>query len=157
MLAGLFSRTIVVVSSEPQIRCPDCYAIDMAKMDRLIAFSDSSQLLKDRNMYHIIDEVYTKCKAQENLPDEQVVNFVKEIYEPFTDDEISDKISEMLHPQTVKAELKIMFQTVENLHISCPDNLGDWYFTGDYPTAGGNRVVNRAFMNFYEGKDARAY
>jgi len=157
MLDRLNPKKIVVVSSAPQIRYPDCYGIDMAKMETLIAFNATLELLKDRNMYHIIDEVYTKCKAQENLPDEQVVNFVKEIYEPFTDDEISDKISEMLHPETVKAELKIMFQTVENLHISCPDNLGDWYFTGDYPTAGGNRVVNRAFMNFYEGKDARAY
>lgn len=157
MLDRLNPKKIVVVSSAPQIRYPDCYGIDMAKMETLIAFNATLELLKDRNMYHIIDEVYTKCKAQENLPDEQVVNFVKEIYAPFTDDEISDKISEMLHPETVKAELKIMFQTVENLHISCPDNLGDWYFTGDYPTAGGNRVVNRAFMNFYEGKDARAY
>ncbi len=157
MLDRLNPKKIVVVSSAPQIRYPDCYGIDMAKMETLIAFNATLELLKDRNMYHIIDEVYTKCKAQENLPDEQVVNFVKEIYAPFTDDEISDKISEMLHPETVKAELKIMFQTVENLHISCPDNLGDWYFTGDYPTAGGNRVVNRAFMNFYERKDARAY
>ncbi|MEG1377963.1 MAG: amidophosphoribosyltransferase, partial [Myroides sp.] len=112
---------------------------------------------KDRNMYHIIDEVYAKCKTQEHLPDAEVTNFVKEIYNPFTDVEISDKISEMLHPETVKADLKVMFQTVENLHISCPDNLGDWYFTGNYPTAGGNRVVNRAFMNFVEGNDERAY
>jgi len=157
MLDRLNPKKIVVVSSAPQIRYPDCYGIDMAKMESLIAFNATLELLKDRNIYHIIDEVYAKCKAQENLPDEQVVNYVKEIYAPFSDEEISDKISEMLHPETVKADLKVMFQTVENLHISCPDNLGDWYFTGDYPTAGGNRVVNRAFMNFYEGKDARAY
>ncbi|HLV51803.1 MAG TPA: hypothetical protein VKY44_07580 [Flavobacterium sp.] len=157
MLDRLNPKKIVVVSSAPQIRYPDCYGIDMAKMESLIAFNATLELLKDRNIYHIIDEVYAKCKAQENLPDEQVVNYVKEIYAPFSDEEISDKISEMLHPETVKADLKIMFQTVENLHISCPDNLGDWYFTGNYPTAGGNRVVNRAFMNFYEGKDARAY
>ena len=157
MLDRLNPKKIVVVSSAPQIRYPDCYGIDMAKMESLIAFNATLELLKDRNIYHIIDEVYAKCKAQENLPDEEVVNHVKEIYAPFTPEEISDKISEMLHPETVKAELKIMYQTVENLHISCPDNLGDWYFTGDYPTAGGNRVVNRAFMNFYEGKDARAY
>lgn len=157
MLDRLNPKKIVVVSSAPQIRYPDCYGIDMAKMESLIAFNATLELLKDRNIYHIIDEVYAKCKAQENLPDEEVINHVKEIYAPFTPEEISDKISEMLHPETVKAELKIMYQTVENLHISCPDNLGDWYFTGDYPTAGGNRVVNRAFMNFYEGKDARAY
>ncbi|SEH86041.1 amidophosphoribosyltransferase [Paenimyroides aquimaris] len=157
MLDRLTPKKIIVVSSAPQIRYPDCYGIDMAKMETLIAFNATLELLKDRNMYHIIDEVYAKCKAQEHLPDEEVINYVKEIYAPFTDEEISDKISEMLHPETVKADLKVMFQTVENLHISCPDNLGDWYFTGNYPTAGGNRVVNRAFMNFVEGKDARAY
>lgn len=157
MLDRLKPKKIIVVSSAPQIRYPDCYGIDMAKLETLIAFNATLELLKDRNQYHIIDEVYQKCKSQEHLPDHEVSNFVKEIYDPFTDEEISDKISEMLHPDTVNAEVKIMFQTVENLHISCPDNLGDWYFTGNYPTAGGNRVVNRAFMNFYEGKDARAY
>lgn len=157
MLDRLNPKKIIVVSSAPQIRYPDCYGIDMAKMETLIAFNATLELLKDRNMYHIIDEVYAKCKAQEHLPDEEVINYVKEIYAPFTDEEISNKISEMLHPETVKADLKVMFQTVENLHVSCPDNLGDWYFTGNYPTAGGNRVVNRAFMNFVEGKDARAY
>ena len=157
MLDRLNPKKIIVVSSAPQIRYPDCYGIDMAKMETLIAFNATLELLKDRNMYHLIDEVYAKCKAQEHLPDEELVNHVKEIYETFTDEEISDKISEMLHPDTVKADLKIMFQTVENLHVSCPENLGDWYFTGNYPTAGGNRVVNRAFMNFVEGKDARAY
>lgn len=157
MLDRLNPKKIVVVSSAPQIRYPDCYGIDMAKLETLIAFNATLELLKDRNMYHIIDEIYTKCKAQENLPDEQVVNYVKEMYAPFTDEEISDKISEMLHPASVNADVKIIFQTVENLHVSCPDNLGDWYFTGNYPTVGGNRVVNRAFMNFYEGKDARAY
>lgn len=157
MLDRLKPKKIIVVSSAPQIRYPDCYGIDMAKLETLIAFNATLELLKDRNQYHIIDEVYQKCKSQEHLPDHEVRNFVKEIYEPFTDEEISDKISEMLHPDTVNAEVKIMFQTVENLHISCPDNLGDRYFTGNYPTAGGNRVVNRAFMNFYEGKDARAY
>lgn len=157
MLNRLKPKKIIVVSSAPQIRYPDCYGIDMAKLETLIAFNATLELLKDRNQYHIIDEVYQKCKSQEHLPDHEVRNFVKEIYEPFTDEEISDKISEMLHPDTVNVEVKIMFQTVENLHISCPDNLGDWYFTGNYPTAGGNRVVNRAFMNFYEGKDARAY
>lgn len=157
MLDRLNPKKIMVVSSAPQIRYPDCYGIDMAKMETLIAFTASLELLKDRNMYHIVDEVYAKCKAQENLPDAEVINHVKEIYAPFTDQEISDKISVMLRPDTVKADVKIVFQTVENLHQACPDNLGDWYFTGNYPTHGGNRVVNRAFMNFYEGKDARAY
>jgi amidophosphoribosyltransferase len=101
--------------------------------------------------------VYQKCKTQENYNDDKVINYVKEIYEPFTDQQISDKIAAMLCSAEIKAEVKIIFQTVENLHIACPKNLGDWYFTGDYPTPGGNRVVNRAFMNFYEGKDARAY
>ncbi|HUH25060.1 MAG TPA: hypothetical protein VLY87_00395, partial [Flavobacterium sp.] len=157
MLDRLNPKKIIVVSSAPQIRYPDCYGIDMAKLETLIAFNATLELLQDRKMYHIIDEIYNKCKTQENLPDTEVVNYVKEMYAPFTDEEISDKISEMLHPSSVKADVKIMFQTVENLHISCPDNLGDWYFTGEYPTPGGNRVVNRAFMNFYEGKDSRAY
>src|SRR5690554_375014 len=157
MLDRLNPKKIIVVSSAPQIRYPDCYGIDMAKMETLIAFNATLELLKERNMYHIIDEIYGKCKAEENLPDAEVTNYVKEMYAPFSAEEISDKISEMLHPDSVKAELKIMFQTIENLHISCPENLGDWYFTGDYPTPGGNRVVNREFMNFYEGKDDRAY
>lgn len=157
MLDRLNPKKIIVVSSAPQIRYPDCYGIDMAKMETLIAFNATLELLKERNMYHIIDEIYAKCKAEENLPDDEVTNYVKEMYAPFSAEEISDKISEMLHPDSVKADLKIMFQTIENLHISCPENLGDWYFTGDYPTPGGNRVVNRAFMNFYEGKDDRAY
>lgn len=157
MMDRLKPKRIVVVSSAPQIRYPDCYGIDMAKLEGLVAFRAALELLKDRNLYHIVDEVYAKCKAQENLPDDQMVNYVTEIYEPFKDQEVSDKIAEMLSSPEVKAEVKIIFQTVENLHIACPKNLGDWYFTGDYPTAGGNRVVGRAFMNFYEGKDARAY
>ena len=157
MMDRLKPKRIVVVSSAPQIRYPDCYGIDMAKLEGLVAFKATLELLKERNLYHIIDEVYAKCKAQENLMDSEVVNYVKEIYEPFQPQEVSDKISEMLTDDSVNAEVKIIFQTVEDLHIACPKNLGDWYFTGDYPTAGGNRVVNRAFMNFYEGKDARAY
>ncbi|WP_448606150.1 amidophosphoribosyltransferase [Paenimyroides ceti] len=157
MLDRLNPKKIIVISSAPQIRYPDCYGIDMAKMESLIAFNATLELLKERNLYHIVEEVYQKSKAQEHLPDAEVVNYVKELYAPFTDQEIADKISEMLHPEDVKADVKIMFQTVENLHKACPDHLGDWYFTGDYPTKGGNRVVSRAFMNFYEGKDARAY
>ncbi|NBL64693.1 amidophosphoribosyltransferase [Flavobacterium sp. NST-5] len=157
MMDRLNPKKIVIVSSAPQIRYPDCYGIDMAKLEGLIAFQAALELLKENNLYHIVDEVYQKSKAQENFKDADVVNYVTEIYAPFTDQEISDKIAEMLNSEEIKAEVKIIFQTVENLHKACPKNLGDWYFTGDYPTPGGNRVVNRAFMNFYEGKDARAY
>src|SRR5574343_860160 len=157
MMDRLNPKRIVVVSSAPQIRYPDCYGIDMAKLEGLIAFQAAIELLKERNQYHIVDDVYKKCKAQEKLNDAEVVNFVTEIYAPFTDTEISNKIAAQLQPKNIKAEVKISNQTVANLHLACPKNLGDWYFTGDYPTPGGNRVVNRAFMNFYEGKDARAY
>ncbi len=157
MMDRLKPKRIVIVSSAPQIRYPDCYGIDMAKLEGLVAFRAALELLKERNLYHIVDEVYTKCKAQENFKDAEVVNYVTAIYEPFTPEEVSDKIAEMLSSPEINAEVKIIFQTVEDLHIACPKNLGDWYFTGDYPTPGGNRVVNRAFMNFYEGKDARAY
>ena len=157
MMDRLHPKKIVVVSSAPQIRYPDCYGIDMAKLEGLVAFRAALALLKERNLYHIVEEVYQKSKAQENFTDADVVNYVKEIYAPFTDQEISDKIAEMLTPENTNAEVKIIYQTVADLHIACPKNLGDLYFTGDYPTDGGNRVVNRAFMNFYEGKDARAY
>ncbi|NGY36486.1 amidophosphoribosyltransferase [Flavobacterium sp. XN-5] len=157
MMDRLKPKSIVIVSSAPQIRYPDCYGIDMAKLEGLVAFRAALELLKDRNLYHIVDEVYLKCKAQENYKDPDVINYVTAIYEPFQPQEISDKIAEMLSSPEINAEVKIIFQTVEDLHVACPKNLGDWYFTGDYPTAGGNRVVNRAFMNFYEGKDARAY
>jgi len=157
MMDRLNPKKIVVVSSAPQIRYPDCYGIDMAKLEGLVAFQAALELLKERNLYHIVDEVYAKCKAQENFKDSEVINYVTEIYAPFEPQEVSDKIAVMLSSEDIKAEVKIIFQTVENLHIACPKNLGDWYFTGDYPTPGGNRVVNRAFMNFYEGKDSRAY
>lgn len=157
MMDRLNPKKIVVVSSAPQIRYPDCYGIDMAKLEGLVAFQAALELLKERNLYHIVDEVYAKCKAQENFKDADVINYVTEIYAPFEPQEVSDKIATMLSSEDINAEVKIIFQTVENLHIACPKNLGDWYFTGDYPTPGGNRVVNRAFMNFYEGKDSRAY
>ena len=157
MMDRLHPKKIVVVSSAPQIRYPDCYGIDMAKLEGLVAFRAALALLKERNLYHIVEEVYQKSKAQENFTDADLVNYVKEIYAPFTDQEISDKIAEMLTPENTNAKVKIIYQTVADLHKACPKNLGDWYFTGDYPTDGGNRVVNRAFMNFYEGKDARAY
>jgi len=157
MMDRLKPKRIVIVSSAPQIRYPDCYGIDMAKLEGLVAFRAALALLKERNLYHIVDEVYAKCKAQENFADKDVVNYVTEIYNQFTQEEISEKIAEMLSSPEINAEVKIIFQTVDDLHVACPKNLGDWYFTGDYPTPGGNRVVNRAFMNFYEGKDARAY
>ena len=157
MMDRLHPKRIVVVSSAPQIRFPDCYGIDMARLEGLVAFQATLALLKERNLYHIVDEVYAKCKAQANYKDNDVINYVTEIYKPFTAQEISDKIAELLTSDDIKAEVKIIFQTVDNLHLACPKNLGDWYFTGDYPTPGGNRVANKAFMNFYEGKNARAY
>jgi amidophosphoribosyltransferase len=157
MMDRLNPKRIVVVSSAPQIRFPDCYGIDMAKLESFIAFQAAIELLKEKNLQHIIDQVYNKCKAQENIKDIDVVNYVTEIYNPFSDEEIASKIAEMLHSSDIKADVKIIFQKVEDLHKACPKNLGDWYFTGNYPTPGGNRVVNRAFINFYEGKDVRAY
>ncbi|AWH84269.1 amidophosphoribosyltransferase [Flavobacterium album] len=157
MMDRLNPKSIVIVSSAPQIRYPDCYGIDMAKLEGLVAFRAAQELLIERGMQQVIDEVYQKSKAQENLPDSEVVNYVKDFYAPFSDQEISDKIAKMLSSEDTKADVKIIFQTVDNLHMACPKNLGDWYFTGDYPTPGGNRVVNRAFINFYEGNDARAY
>ena len=157
MMDRLNPKSIVVVSSAPQIRYPDCYGIDMAKLEGLVAFQAAIALLKERNLYHIVEEVYKNCKLQENVKDLEAVNYVTKIYSSFSDMEISNKIAQLLTTPDVKAKVKIIFQSVDNLHIACPKNLGDWYFTGDYPTPGGNRVVNRAFMNFYEGKDARAY
>ena len=157
MMDRLKPKRIVIVSSAPQIRYPDCYGIDMAKLEGLIAFKATLELLKERNLYHIVEDVYKKCKAQEHLKDSEISNVVTEIYKPFEPQEISDKIATMLSSTEIKAEVKIIFQSIEDLHMACPKNLGDWYFTGDYPTPGGNRVVNKAFMNFYEGKDARAY
>jgi amidophosphoribosyltransferase len=157
MLDRLHPKKIVVVSSAPQIRYPDCYGIDMANLEGLVAFRAAMELLQDIGKYHIIEEIYQRCKAQEDLEDIDVQNFVKEVYAPFTDEQISDKIAVLLSDVGVKAEVKIIFQSVENLHKACPKHLGDWYFTGNYPTVGGNRVVNRAFINFYEGNKERAY
>lgn len=157
MMDRLNPKQIVIVSSAPQIRYPDCYGIDMAKLEGLVAFRAVLELLKENNRYNLVEEVYKKCKAQEKVKDTDMQNHVKEIYAPFTDQQISDKIATMLSSSDIKANVKIIFQTVENLHMACPKNKGDWYFTGDYPTPGGNRVVNQAFINFYEGKDARAY
>jgi len=157
ILDRLGPKKIVIVSSAPQIRFPDCYGIDMAKMGDFIAFEAAITLLKETNRAHIIDEVYRKCAEQAKLPKEQIKNYVKEIYAPFDNQEVSDKIAELLTPNSINAEVAIIYQSVENLHIACPDDLGDWYFTGNYPTPGGNKVVNKAFMNYVEGKNERAY
>ena len=157
MMDRLHPKKIVVVSSAPQIRFPDCYGIDMANLETLVAFNAALALLKENNKYHIVEDVYKKCKEQVNLADKDVKNFVNEIYDQFTTEEISAKISQLLSDESVNAELEIIFQPVENLHKACPNHLGDWYFTGNYPTVGGNRVVNRAFINFYEGNKERAY
>ena len=150
-------KKIIIVSSAPQIRYPDCYGIDMARMGDFIAFRAALELLKDTNQYNIVDEVYKNCKAQQQLEDEEIKNAVQAVYAPFSDEQISDKIAEMLKTEDIKADVEIIYQSVENLHKACPDHLGDWYFTGDYPTPGGNRVVNDAFVNFYEGNNKRAY
>lgn len=157
ILDRLDPKKIVVVSSAPQIRYPDCYGIDMAKMGDFIAFEAAIALLKERGMEEVIDNVYRQCKDQESLKKEQVKNYVQQIYEPFTDDEISRKISELLTPKEIDTPVQIIYQTVENLHDACPGNTGDWYFTGNYPTPGGNRVVNKSFIYWKEGRNERAY
>jgi amidophosphoribosyltransferase len=157
MLSRLEPKRIVIVSSAPQIRFPDCYGIDMAKMGDFIAFEAAISLLKERNLDHIIEEVYQACLNQLSVPKEKVKNEVKRIYEPFTDQEISDRIAMLLRPAEVKSEVTIVFQTVDNLHKACPGHTGDWYFTGNYPTPGGNKVVNKSFINWKENRNERAY
>lgn len=157
ILDRLEPKKIVVVSSAPQIRYPDCYGIDMAKMGDFIAFEAAISLLHERGKAQVIEDVYLKCLNQKDLPKEQIKNYVKEIYQPFTAEEISAKIAQLLKPDSVRAEVEIVYQTIENLHHACPENTGDWYFTGDYPTPGGNKVVNRAFLNWKEGRNERAY
>ena len=157
ILDRLEPKKIVFVSSSPQIRYPDCYGIDMAKLNEFVAFQAAIALLKERGKQSIINDVYKKCKAQEDLPTSKMVNHVKEIYQPFSVKEISVKIAELLRTPEIKADIDIIYQTIENLHRACPNDTGDWYFTGDYPTPGGNKVVNRAFINYIEGKNKRAY
>lgn len=157
ILDRLGPKKIIVVSSSPQIRYPDCYGIDMAKLGDFIAFQAAIALLKEKGKSHVINEVYKKCKETQGVPKEQTVNFVKAIYQPFTPEEISDKIASMLRLPETHAEISIIYQTVENLHIACPNDLGDWYFTGNYPTPGGNKVANNAFINYVEGNNRRAY
>ena len=157
ILDRLNPKKIVVVSSAPQIRYPDCYGIDMARIDEFIAFKAAIALLKQTDQYHIVDEVYKKCKGQDNVDEGSLENYVRAIYKPFTAQQISNKIAEMLKTDAIKAEVDVIFQSIEGLHQACPNHLGDWYFTGKYPTPGGTKVVNRAFINFYEGNKKRAY
>ncbi|MDR0331969.1 MAG: amidophosphoribosyltransferase [Dysgonamonadaceae bacterium] len=157
ILDTLDPTKIVIVSSSPQIRYPDCYGIDMSRMSEFIAFRAAIQLLEDNDLHHIIDDVYQKCLNQKENKKEEMVNYVKEIYAPFTDEQISDKIAQMLTAENIKAEVKIVFQSIENLHKACPNNHGDWYFSGNYPTPGGNRLVNNAFINYVEGKESKSH
>ena len=143
---------MVIVSSSPQVRFPDCYGIDMSRMGEFIAFKAAMALLEERGMKSVIDEVYRKCKNQDSLPKDQVRNYVKDIYSPFSDEEVSAKIAELLTPHDTHAEIEIVYQSVEEMHVAIPEHPGDWYFTGDYPTPGGNRLVNKAFINYYEGR-----
>lgn len=153
ILSRLEPKKIVIVSSCPQVRYPDYYGIDMAKMSEFCAFRAAIELLKKTGRESVIEDVYAKCKAQQHLPKEQIVNYVKEIYAPFTPDEISLKIAEMLTPEEVHCPIEIVYQTIDGLHKACPNHRGDWYFTGDYPTPGGTKLVNEAFINYYEGKE----
>jgi len=157
MLDRLGPKQIVIASSAPQIRYPDCYGIDMTRLGDFIAFRAAIQLLKDRGMEHVINEAYKECKAQLDKPTREAENPVKEIYRPFRAEEISAKIADMLHPPEVKARLEIVYQSIEDLHAACPEHLGDWYFTGDYPTPGGNKVACRSFVHYIEGRTGRAY
>ena len=157
ILDRLGPKKIIVVSSAPQIRYPDCYGIDMAILGDFIAFQAAITLLKENNNEGVIDSVYKKCKDQMNLPKEEMVNHVKEIYSPFTPEQISSKISEILTPIETKADVEIIYQSIEDLHVACPNHTGDWYFTGNYPTPGGNKVVTKAFINYIDGNNKRAY
>jgi len=152
ILDRLEPKKIVIVSSSPQVRYPDCYGIDMSRMDEFVAFRAAIELLKERGMQYIIDDTYQKCKSQSNLPKEQIVNYVKDIYRPFSADEITGKIVQMLTPEETKAEVRIVYQSLEGLHKACPNHKGDWYFSGNYPTPGGNKMVTKAFINYYENK-----
>jgi len=157
ILDRLGPKNIVVASSAPQIRYPDCYGIDMAKISDFIVFQAAIALLKETRQESVINEVYRKCKEQERLPKEQIQNYVKGIYAPFTYEQVSDKVSQLVTPPGINAKVKVVFQNIENLHAACPEHRGDWYFTGDYPTPGGNKVVNKTFINYIEGRNERGY
>lgn len=157
ILDRLHPKKIIIVSSSPQIRYPDCYGIDMSRMNDFVAFQAMVALIKERNMAHRLEEVYQLCKAQENLPKEEMVNHVQSLYAHFTDEEISKKIAQIVTPDDIHAEVDVIYQTLDGLHEACPNHSGDWYFSGNYPTPGGTKVVNKAFINFMEGKSGRAY
>ena len=157
MLDRLGPKKIMIVSSAPQIRYPDCYGIDMAILGNFIAFQAAVILLEKRGMRNVLDVVYKKCKDQEHAPKEHVKNYVKEVYEPFTAEDISAQIAELVTPSDISAKVEVIYQTIEGLHDACPNDHGDWYFTGNYPTPGGNMVVNKAFINYMEGNNKRAY
>jgi amidophosphoribosyltransferase len=157
MLNRLQPKRIIVVSSAPQIRYPDCYGIDMSKMGDFIAFRAAIALLKERNQEALLTELFDKCKALEQKNELHTENVVRQVYKSFTLDEISSKIAQLITPAEVTIPVDVIYQTIETLHESCPNNKGDWYFTGNYPTPGGNRVCNKAFMNFMEGRDVRGY
>ena len=157
ILDRLNPKKIVIVSSAPQIRYPDCYGIDMAKIGDFVAFNAAIELLKDQKNEQKILDIYKKCKSQQELPKEEMKNYVKEIYNSFSASEISKKITHLLTPRNTKAKIEIIYQSIEDLHESCPDHTGDWYFTGNYPTPGGIKVVNQAFINYIEGSNTRAY
>ena len=157
ILDRLQPKHIIIASSAPQIRYPDCYGIDMAKLSDFIAFRAAIALLKDTRQENIINEVYRLSKAQEKYPKENIVNYVKMIYEPFTNEQISNKIAQLITSPSVKSKVTVVYQTIENLHLATPEHTGDWYFTGNYPTPGGNKVVNKSFINYIEGRDERAY
>jgi len=157
ILDRLEPKKIVIVSSSPQIRYPDCYGIDMSRMSEFIAFKAAIELLKERGMQRVIDETYEKAVAQRHKKKEEIVNHVKDIYAPFTEEEVSAKIARMLTSETINAQVTMVFQSIEDLHEACPDHRGDWYFSGDYPTPGGNRLVNNAFINWVEGEENRPH
>jgi len=157
MLNRLGAKRVIIVSSAPQIRYPDCYGIDMSKVKEFVAFRAMIELLKDTNQEHLLDKVYNECKAALENGTAKEKNFVQHLFDQFTDDQLSEKIAEIVTPPAMTAEVKVVYQTIDNLHLACPDHKGDWYFTGNYPTPGGNRVVNQAFVNFMEGKGGRAY
>jgi len=157
ILDRLNPKKIVIVSSAPQIRYPDCYGIDMSKMGDFVAFRAMVALLKEHKKEHLIQEVYAECVEVTKLSNEKSYNAVKKLYDQFTDDQISNKIAEIVKAKHIRAEVEVIYQSVESLHLACPKNLGDWYFTGNYPTPGGNKVANKAFMNWVEKKDVRAY
>jgi amidophosphoribosyltransferase len=157
MLARLEPKKIIIVSSSPQIRYPDCYGIDMSKMGEFIAFNAAVELMKEKGKINCLNELLDRCKELHRNNQLHTENIVKQVYKSFTTEQISSKIAELITPKDIQIPVEVIFQSIETLHQSCPNNLGDWYFTGNYPTPGGNRVVNRAFMNYMEGKNVRGY